>query len=232
MNIPFNKNNFATVTHFISLDSIENITQQQVGNTRKWKIVFFTLVTFISILNGQSTPFYIIYFFWFNEFIHLVVDKLLYKLNPKAFITNELNDNGFGSFVMMGIYWVFIVLVFGFIANFANDQIFTVNLEVLVFQNWFFNINLIGVAAGRIFLHLAKKRVEVNLGTFSPNMLVLHLSIIVGCVLLFFIVRKYPTLFTPDNFWGSVLIVSPFLLLKMFIPNLSFAKKTNSENEE
>ena len=204
------------------MSQLENISGQQLAGYSRWSFLFFSLLTFISILNGKTTPFYIIYFFWWNEFIHLLVDKLLYKRNANAILTT--NNNGFSSFGLMGAYWLFIVVIFGIMANYDNTKIVLINLEVLVLQNWFFNINLIGVAVGRIYLHLSKKAVEVNTGAVSPNMVVIHISIILGAFVLFFVVRKFPITFTPDNFWGSILIVTPFMLLKMLIDYASSPK--------
>lgn len=202
-----------------NLNQLEQISGQQIVGYQKWSFVFFSLMTFISILNGKTTPFYIIYFFWCHELIHLLVDKLFYKKNANAILISDSKD--FSALGLMGIYWIFIVVIFGLIANFDNTQVVLINLEVLFLQNWFFNINLIGVAAGRIYLHLSKKHLEVNPGSISPNMIVLHVSIIFGAFILFFIVRKFPTTFTPDNFWGSILIVTPFMLLKMLVDHLS-----------
>lgn len=197
------------------MNQLENISGSQLAGYSRWSFLFFSLLTFISILNGKTTPFYIIYFFWCSEFIHLLVDKLLYKRNANAIMATK--NTGFSSFGLMAAYWLFIVVIFGIVANYENTKIVLVNLEVLVFQNWFFNINLIGIAAGRIYIHLSKKPVEVNEGSVSPNMIVLHVSIILGAFMIFFVVRKFPITFTPDNFWGSVLIIIPFMLLKILI---------------
>lgn len=197
------------------MNQLENISGSQLAGYSRWSFLFFSLLTFISILNGKTTPFYIIYFFWCSEFTHLLIDKLLYKRNANAILTT--NNTGFSSFGLMGAYWLFIVVIFGIMANYDNTKIVLVNLEVLVFQNWFFNINLIGIAVGRIYLHLTKKPVEVNTGSVSPNMIVLHISIILGAFMIFFVVQNFPATFTPDNFWGSILIVTPFMLLKMLI---------------
>lgn len=76
-------------------------------------------------------------FFWWNEFIRLVVDKLWYK--KKMSVVNEaghLTDFSTSLF-LMGIYWVFIVVFFGFMAGSKNAEIMKVNMMVLFFHNWF-----------------------------------------------------------------------------------------------
>ena len=121
----------------------------------------------------------------------------------------------------MGIYWVFLVVFFGFIAASKNSDIVFTNMEVLFFQNWFFNINLIFVIFERIYLHRKHQPLTIYFGAFNPNMIVLHVSIIVGGVILFFLVKQFPETFTPENKWGSVLIVLPFLFLKILVQKLT-----------
>lgn len=206
------------------MNQLETISKQQLSNYHKWSFVFFTLLTLVAILNGKTTPFYLIYFFWWNEFIHLLVDKLFYKKNPNSFVISEKSNDTFNSFSLMGIYWIFIVVFFGLLSNSENTKMVLVNLEVLFFKNWFFNVNLIGVAVGRTYMHLTKKFVEVDFGALSPNIIILHISIIVGSLLIFFLVRKYPGVFTPENLWGSVVIITPFLLLKILVLYLTASK--------
>ncbi len=169
------------------------------------------------MLNGQTTVFYLIYFFWWNEVLRIIIDKLFYKRNPYAILLNPNNVGIFASIIQMGIYFVFIVVFFGFLANWNNTELLMINMNILFFQNLFFNINLILVAAERIYLHKFRLLLKVSFGSFTPNMIVLHISIILGAVIMLFVVRNFPDVFTPTNFWGSVIIILPFLLLKLFI---------------
>jgi hypothetical protein len=184
---------------------------------QQWQFVFFTLLTLFSILSGQSTVFYVIYFFWWTEFIRLVVDGLLYRQNPNAELMSKKDNSLFSSFLPMFIYLVFIVVFFGIIANLQNQEITFINIQVLVFRNWFFNFNLLTLLIHRIVLHRTQQPVKLHFGAFTPNMIVLHVSIVVGGVLMFFVVRNYPQTFTPDNLWGSVLIILPFFILKWLV---------------
>jgi uncharacterized membrane protein len=67
-----------------------------------------------------------------------------------------------------------------------------------------------------VFLHIKQTPVKVSFGAFTPNMLVLHVSIILGVILMLFIVRNFPETFTPTNLLGSVLIIFPFLVIRAF----------------
>lgn len=180
----------------------------------------------------MTTPFYLIYFFWCTEFIHIVIDRIFYIRNSNATLTSQIKGFALGPFFMMGIYFVFIVVFFAFIANYDNTEIVIANMSVLFFKNWFFNVNLMLVLVERVFLHITKQPIQISFGGFTANMAVLHVSIIIGAFLTFFVVQKYPTIFTPDNLWGSVVIITPFLLLKLLLTYLTPALRGNTFKEK
>lgn len=198
-----------------------SIFKNYFSNYKQWDFFVFSVLTILSILYGQITVFYLIYFFWWYEVIRIVVDSLCFKKNPNAVIDSEQNTFNFGMLFQMGIYFVFIVVFFGLMANWENKNIMIINFEILWFQNWFFNLNLLFVLFERVYIHKAKLPVKVSFGSFTPNMIVLHVAIILGALILFFIVKNYPEIFTPNNLWGSVLIVMPFLLLKRLVQYFS-----------
>lgn len=200
---------------------LQSILEQQLKKYQQWDFIIFLILTLLSVLNGQTTVFYLMYFFWCNELIRIIIDKWYAKKNPNASNKDWKSSDFTGGLFSMGIYWVFLVVFFGFIAASNNSKIIFTNMEVLFFQNWFFNINLIFVFLERIYLHKKKQPVTIYFGTFNPNMIVLHVSIIVGGVILFFLVKQFPETFTPENTWGSVLIVLPFLLLKILVQKLT-----------
>ena len=111
--------------------------------------------------------------------------------------------------------WCSSLCFFGLIANWGNRDITFANLEILFFKNWFFNVNLLLMLLGRLALHYTKQPVKLWFGPFTPDMIILHISIIAGGLLLFFVVRRYPHTFSPANLWGSVIIILPFLVIKM-----------------
>jgi len=198
-----------------------SIFKNYFSNYKQWDFFVFSVLTILSILYGQITVFYLIYFFWWYEVIRIVVDSLCFKKNPNAVIDSEQNTFNFGMLFQMGIYFVFIVVFFGLMANWENKNIMIINFEILWFQNWFFNLNLLFVLFERVYIHKAKLPVKVSFGSFTPNMIVLHVAIILGALILFFIVKNYPEIFTPNNLWGSVLIVMPFLLSKRLVQYFS-----------
>lgn len=194
--------------------SLPTVFRHQIKNYRKWDFIIFLSLTLLSVLNGQTTVFYLIYFFWWNALVQLAVDFYFRNRNENAICENNERFE-FSSLFLMGIYWVFIVVFFGFIAGSGNHEIIFTNMEVLFFHNWFFNLNLIFVLFERIYLHKTRQPLQIYFGAFNPNTIVLHISIIVGGVVMFFVVKEYPNIFTPENRWGSALIALLFLLLKM-----------------
>jgi hypothetical protein len=196
---------------------VNAIINKVLAKYRSWDFVIFTIITLASVLNNQTTIFYLIYFFWWNEVICTAIDSLFNKYNPNSSIVSTTKKVGFNTFFLLGIYLVFIVVFFGFIANFENTSITTTNLGILAFQNWFFNANLLFVVVERVTLHLTNQPLQIYFGGFTPNMIVLHISIILGGLLMFFVVKQFPEIFTPDNAWGSVIILLPFLVLKKVV---------------
>ena len=197
-----------------------------IFNYRKWDFLIFTVLTLLSVLNGQTTLFYLVYFFWWNELIRIAVDRICYKQNPNSILRNGVQGSVLGSLSQMAIYFVFIVVFFGLMANWKNTEIMIANIQVLFFQNWFFNLNLIYVLIERVYLHQQHLPVQVSFGHFTPNMIVLHIAIILGGILMFFVVKNFPATFTPDNLWGSVIIISPLLVLKMVVSYFFTSRET------
>jgi len=198
------------------MNSFSSLIDKPLKHYSQWDFLVFILLTALSIWSGQTTVFYIIYFFWWNELIRIMVDRICFKHNKNAVNISQGKTSVFGSFIQMGVYFVFIVVFFAFMANWNNDTLILINMRILFFKNWFFNINLVFVAVERILLHSTQQPLKVSFGNFTPNMLILHVSIILGVVLMLFVVRNFPETFTPNNLWGSVIIILPFLLIRAF----------------
>lgn len=181
---------------------------------KQWDLLIFLFLTGFSILNGQTTVFYILYLFWWYEWLRIIVDKFAYKKNPNAVFQKTQGDSLLHSVIPMLIYLVFIIVFFGIIANWQNKEITIINAGILTFHNLFFNLNLVFILFERLVLHWTKQPLQVSFGAFTSNMIILHISIVLGALLMFFVIRKYPQIFVPENLWGSVIIISPFLLLR------------------
>ncbi|WP_426430875.1 hypothetical protein ACPX19_00590 [Winogradskyella sp. HB-48] len=206
---------------------LANIIEQPKNHLREWDFLIFTILTALSIGYGQTTVFYVIYFFWWNEFIRIIIRSLFYRHN-KGSRENQIGSKFmFGSLFMMFIYLVFIIVFFGIVANWNHSEITLTNMEILFFKNWFFNLNLVFVIIEHIYINLNKETITASIGHFTSNMVVLHISIILGGIIMFFIVKPFPETFSPDNLWTSVLIILPFLLLKMGMQFMFSPKRVN-----
>lgn len=207
---------------------LANIIAQPKKHLREWDFIIFTVLTALSVGYGQTTVFYVIYFFWWSEFIRIIIKSIFQRFN-KSNNSNQLEAKlMFGSLFMMLIYLVFIIVFFGLIANWNNSEITLTNMKIMFFRNWFFNINLLFILLEHIYINLNSNNTIAVFGQFTSNMLVLHISIILGGIIMFFIVKPFPETFSPDNLWSSVLIILPFLLLKMGMQFILSPKKINA----
>ena len=207
---------------------LANIVAQPKKHLREWDFLIFALLTALSIGYGQTTVFYVIYFFWWSEFIRIIIKNLFLRFNKSNNSNQPEAKLMFGSLFMMLIYLVFIIVFFGLIANWNNSEITLTNMKIMFFKNWFFNINLLFVLLEHIYINLNSNNTIAVFGQFTSNMLVLHISIILGGIIMFFIVKPFPETFSPDNLWSSVLIILPFLLLKMGMQFILSPKKINA----
>src|SRR5690606_21243034 len=147
------------------------LVDKQVQRYRQLDFLTFALMTLLAVLSGQTTVFYLIYFFWWNELVRLVVDKCSYRRIKSAVLIADEKGKAktvdfWGGLFLMMIYWVFIVVFFGFIAGSDNKEVMIANMRVLAFQNWFFTGNLIFVLLERIYLHKKQQPLKVYFGAF------------------------------------------------------------------
>ena len=182
----------------------------------KWDFLIFAIITFAALWLRQTTIFYLIYFFWWTELINISIDQLFHRKNPNAKRFELGKSSILASFILLAIYFVFIVLIFGYFSVSNHSGELLINFQIIRFNNWFFNANLFFILIERIYIHQTHQKVNVRFGGFTINMLVIHLSIIFGAILLFFIVNAFPDTFTYENRLGTLLIALPFVVLKFF----------------
>jgi len=168
-----------------------------------------------AVFNGFTTVFYIIYLYWWHELISSSLDGYYFyqyqKRNPGAAIANPVWRRLF----VLAVYFVFIVVIFGFVSNWGNSQLIVMNVRVLLLRDVYFVANLTFLLLNEWWLryHYATKYDDA-LHPFTGRMIVLHISIIGGVVMYFWLSKEFPQTFTPGNLWGSVIIATPFLLAK------------------
>lgn len=185
----------------------------------RWFNLFFViLLPAYAVLIGFTTVFYILYLYWWHELISSSLDGFYFyqykKRNPGVIAGNPV----WGRLFMLGIYFVFIVIFFGFMSNWGDTRLIVMNVRVLVLRDFFFVANLAGLLLNEWWLrhHYAKKYDTVQ-QPFAGRMIVLHVSIVGGAVMYFWLSKEYPQTFNPGNLWGSVIIAAPFLLAKAIL---------------
>lgn len=177
----------------------------------KSNLLLTIILPAISVLQGSTTVFYIVYLYWWQELIASLLDGWYHKRKGSQ---GTVNPAGTRLFLLL-IYFVFILVLFGVMINWDNYRLMGINLKVFLFKDWVFNFNLIGIALNEWRFRYKSTTVRNHASDpFSGRMLVMHISIIVSGFVYLFSSNRFPEIFSPQNYWGSVWTVLPFLLLK------------------
>lgn len=138
--------------------------------------------------------FMVIYSYWFAELVSSVFDRLKYRLLKKR---NELaglslGKESDGKFLFLFVYWIFIVLIAGFLA--APENTIGETIMVLLFIKRSFNISLLIMILGQLLVYLqafilkkhytAEEVVKANSLTNKRTM-TMHIAIIAGSLIWF-----------------------------------------------
>ena len=174
----------------------------------------FLVITSIGLFQNQVTVFYIIYLFWFQELIRTVVD-FMFLVSKKQTMQEKwfFAKLSFGSFFILFIYFVFIVVLFGFMLNWRNSDLVISNVLVLFFKNWYFNVNILLFLAEYIYFRAQTDNSNLQLQVFNQRHIILHVSIILGGVIQLAILPKLNI----TSEWISLAVIAPFLLLKIML---------------
>lgn len=182
---------------------------------RKIDTLTVLIIAVLGLYGGKVTVFYMVYLFWFQELIRTLID-FSYLFWRKKGIVQKLDfiKQSFGSFFILWIYVVFIVLLFGLMLNWGHQQLIADNMMILLFRNWYFNINLLLFFAEYTYFRSKADNTDLQLQIFNSRHIILHISIILGAMIQLAIL---PRLKVSDNQLVSILTVIPFLLLKFFM---------------
>lgn len=183
-------------------------------NFQKTETLTFLLITLLAIANGEVTVFYIVYLFWFQELVRTLVDFSVVLKQKKTIAEKWLfMKMSFGSFFILWVYFVFIVLLFGFMLNWKNSDLLGDNILVLMFRNWYFNVNILLFLVEYIYFRKQTDNTALQLHIFNRRHIILHISIILGALIQLAIVPRLGI----ESKWVSALVVLPFMLLKLWI---------------
>lgn len=175
------------------------------------------LFTIIALINKEITVFYMLYLFWWQALIEILTHFGFQLKNNLPFnIAWKANHS---AFFLMGLYFVFIVILFGIVFSFSNFDLFALNAQILVFRNIPFALNVIlslSLALTKLFTQETDEGADVGFGIFSTKMIILHISIILGAFIHFGIKHYYPESFE-DSIYPYILFAVPFLLLRTYV---------------
>lgn len=180
-------------------------------------LLFFTALTIGAVVMKEITIFYVIYIFWWDEFIKTGFDFFRYLFNKKEIEQPLVFKVSIGSrFFMLFIYIVFIIVCFGFIIEWGTDNSISKNAEILLFQNIYFNISLVSFIAREIYVYRNKIQ-NINtsiLNIMSGSIITLHVSIILGILLWAVATKKLGSLPFEFGNYSTILAIVPFLIIK------------------
>lgn len=180
-----------------------------------FSLIGTSVITIIALINKEITVFYMLYLFWWQALIEIIADflQLLRMKIPLKTAYANLKNAGF----LLGIYFVFIVVLFGIVFSFSNEDIMMTNFQVMVFQQYSFNLNILLFIAIIIFKLLRSEAniTRLNIGIFTPKLIILHISIILGALVHFGLLHYYPESFK-ESIYPYILSAVPFLLLQIY----------------
>ena len=175
-------------------------------------LLAMTLFTVYSILDKQFTVFYILFLFWCDEFVRTLFDLLNYffrKNNIENLFVYLSNVKSRVFF--LGVYLVFIIVVFGLIIDWNNTDLILQNLFVLFFKDWLFNLTILIFIIREFYFYQKNKSQLKPKHLFSNGIIILHVSILLGVLFWFISAQKIP--FFKE--YATVISIVPFLLLKI-----------------
>jgi hypothetical protein len=180
----------------------------------KIEVLTLFIFTILAIINGQVTVFYIVYLFWFQELMRSIIDLIfIYKEKKTKNDKILLIKSAFGSFFILYVYVIFIVVLFGLMLNWGDEKLMYQNISVILFKNWYFNFNIIAFVAQYAYYRNHAENSTLELRIFNRRHIILHLSVIIGGLIQMSIVPRLNL----DNSWNAAIVIIPFLLLKVLL---------------
>lgn len=179
-------------------------------------LFFMTVFTLLNILNNQISVFYIIYLFWFHEFLRTVFKFGFYLFKREKIIHQHVYyENIKSKAFILTIYFIFIFIFFGLILDWKNSNLIFINLETFMFKNNMFNLTVVTFLVRELMLYFNDELKSITENVFlSKGIIVLHISIIIGMLIWGFLpIDFYEN--TNSNLLSG-LVIAPFLFLKLF----------------
>lgn len=176
-------------------------------------LLSMTLFTVFSIIEKQTTVFYILYLFWCDEFLRTFFDGLNYFFRKKNIENlSKYLSNVKSRFFLLFVYVVFIVVIFGLVVDWKNADLIIDNLSVLFFKNSLFNFTIITFICRELYFFLYNTTQLQSKSVLSNGIIILHISLVLGLFGWFLSTQKI------DLFkeYATLISIVPFLFLKVF----------------
>lgn len=190
-----------------------NITSPKYFHTIE--TLTFLLITIWGVIAGQVTVFYIIYLFWFQLLVQTIIDIIHARKNGQADGKKPSVGIIAANMFVYFCYLSLIIVFFGVMLNFDNQDLVIVNLRTLLLHNFGFDLNIMLFAVQYALYRKQIGNKGLQIAVFERGQLILHVSIIIGAFVQMMFVKKHPEYFSGHELWGAALVVLPFLFLKI-----------------
>jgi hypothetical protein len=190
-----------------------------------------SIFTALAVINNQISVFYIIYLFWFDEFLRTIFSFIFYFFKKDKLLLPQMFFAAAKSkMFLLFLYVIFIFIFFGLILDWKNTDLIFINLEVLMFKNPMFNFTIITFLGREIILYFKNEIHKINGNIMlSKEIIILHISIIIGMFIWGFLPKDFYE--NSNSNLLSGLIVAPFLLLKLFFEIQQINENNTNEIE-
>jgi len=196
-------------------------------------ILIFAVLTTYFIFTGKANMFFLIYIFWWDEFIQTIFGLFNYFFR-KSRIENL---SGYaillkGRFFMLFVYFIFIVVIFGFMLALKSDtQNAMTTFRILFFLHWEFDLVLLLIIIREAAIYLSSKDEKISGKNLSFSALVtLHVSIVLGVFLWTFASGRFEWFNLNFGEDANKFIILPFIIIKLIFDLLKF--KSNKDSHE
>lgn len=183
-------------------------------NLRYFSFLGTLVLSIYALYNKEISVFYMLYLFWWQALIEIFTVIIINFKKTKNFINSAKLVSS--SFFLMFIYFVFIIVLFGFVFAFRNEDLIMLNFQVFFFRNTTFNLNILLMLIFAVLHFNSEKNIfyaNQNFGVFSNRMLILHVSIILGAVIHFGSQHFLDVTFTKSIYFYMISAL-PFLIIK------------------
>ncbi|SEF59351.1 hypothetical protein SAMN05421847_0404 [Halpernia humi] len=183
-------------------------------NLRYFSFLGTLVLSIYALYNKEISVFYMLYLFWWQALIEIFTVIIINFKKTKNFINSAKLVSS--SFFLMFIYFIFIIVLFGFVFAFRNEDLIMLNFQVFFFRNTTFNLNILLMLIFAVLYFNSEKNIfyaNQNFGVFSNRMLILHVSIILGAVIHFGSQHFLDVRFTKSIYF-YIISALPFLIIK------------------